>query len=127
MSFLFASNLVGIYSVLIGLMMIGLWFSLLLTKKVPELKSANYAPKLIAYHIVAEFLTAIMLIISGIGLFLVSDWARILSAISLGMLLYSVINSPGKYAHEKNLPMVIVFTTITVLTIAAIISLFILI
>jgi len=127
MSFLFATNLVGIYSVLIGLMMLGMWVSLLLTKKVPELKSASYAPKLIAYHIVAEFLTAILLIVSGVGLFLVSDWARILSAISLGMLLYSVINRKGKYAHEKNLPMEIAFTTITVLTVAALISLFILI
>ncbi len=127
MSLLSASNLVGIYSVLIGLMMIGMWVSLLLTKQVPELKPASYAPRLIAYHIVAELLTAIVLIISGVGLFLVSDWARILSAISLGMLLYSVINSPGKYAHENNLPMVAIFTIITILTVVAIITLFVLI
>jgi len=127
MSLLSASNLVGIYSVLIGLMMIGMWVSLLLTKQVPELKPASYAPRLIAYHIVAELLTAFVLIISGVGLFLVSDWARILSAISLGMLLYSVINSPGKYAHENNLSMVIIFTIITILTVVAITSLFILI
>ena len=125
MSLLSASNLVGIYSVLIGLMMIGMWVSLLLTKQVPELKPASYAPRLIAYHIVAELLTAIVLIISGVGLFLVSDWAKILSAISLGMLLYSVINSPGKYAHENNLPMVAMFTIITILTVVATIALFV--
>ncbi len=123
MSLLSASNLVGIYSVLIGLMMIGMWISLLLTKQVPELRPASYAPRLIAYHIVAELLTAIVLIISGVGLFLVSDWAKILSAISLGMLLYSVINSPGKYAHENNLPMVAIFTIITILTVVAIVAL----
>ncbi len=127
MSLLSASNLVGTYSVLIGLMMIGMWVSLLLTKQVPELKPASYAPRLIAYHIVAELLTAIVLIISGVGLFLGSDWSRILSAISLGMLLYSVINSPGKYAHENNLPMVAMFTIITILTVVAIITLFVLI
>ncbi len=125
MSLLSASNLVGIYSVLIGLMMIGMWVSLLLTKQVPELRPASYAPRLIAYHIVAELLTAIVLIISGVGLFLVSDWAKILSAISLGMLLYSVINSPGKYAHENNLPMVAIFTIITILTVVAIVALII--
>ena len=125
MSLLSASNLVGIYSVLIGLMMIGMWVSLLLTKQVPELKPASYAPRLIAYHIVAELLTAIVLIISGVGLFLGSVWSRILSAISLGMLLYSVINSPGKYAHENNLPMVAMFTIITILTVVATIALFV--
>jgi len=107
-------------------MMIGMWVSLLLTKQVPELKPASYAPRLIAYHIVVELLTAIVLIISGVGLFLVGDWAKILSAISLGMLLYSVINSPGKYAHENNLPMVAVFTIITILTVGAMITLFVL-
>ena len=127
MSLLSSGNLVGIYSVVIGLMMIGMWISLLVTKQVPELKPANYAPRLIAYHIVAELLTAIILIISGVGLFLVSDWAKILSAISLGMLLYSVINSPGKYAHEDNLPMVAMFTIITILTVVATIALFLLV
>jgi hypothetical protein len=127
MSLLSASNFVGIYSVLIGLMMIGMWVSLLLAKQVPELKPASYAPKLIAYHLIAEILTGIVLIVSGVGLFLGSDWSRILSAISLGMLLYSVINSPGKYAHENNLPMVAIFTIITILTVVAIITLFVLI
>ncbi len=127
MDLLSASNLVGIYAVSIGLLIIGLWISLLLTKQVPELKPASYAPRLIAYHIVAELLTAIVLIISGVGLFLGSDWARTLSAISLGMLLYSVINSPGKYAHENNLPMVAMFTIITILTVVAIVTLFVLI
>jgi len=50
-----------------------------------------------------------------------------LSAVSLGMLLYSVINSPGKYAQENNLPMVVIFTIITILTVVAIITLFVLI
>ena len=124
MSLLSANNLVGAYSVLIGLMMIGMWVFLLLTDKVPELQPDSYAPRLIIYHIVAELLTGIVLIISGVGLFLGSDWARTLSAISLGMLLYTVINSPGKYAHEGNLPMVAMFTVITILTVVAIVALF---
>ncbi len=44
-----------------------------------------------------------------------------------GMLRYSVINSPGKYAHENNLPMVTVFTVITILTVVATIALFVLV
>jgi hypothetical protein len=58
-------------------MMIGMWLSLISRKQVPELKPASYAPRLITYHIVAELLTAIMLIISGVGLFFGSDWPRI--------------------------------------------------
>ena len=124
MGLLSASNLVATYAILIGLMMIGMWVSLLLTNQVPELQPASFAPRLIAYHIVAEILTAVVLIISGVGLFLGSDWAKTLSAISLGMLLYTVINSAGKYAHEDNLPMVAMFTVVTILTVAAIVALF---
>lgn len=127
MDLLSASNLVGIYAVLIGLLIIGLWISLLSAQQVPELKPASYAPRLITYHIVAELLTASVLIISGVRLLLGSYWANMLSAVSLGMLLYSVINSPGKYAQENNLPMVVIFTIITILTVVAIITLFVLI
>lgn len=101
--------------------------SLLLKKQVPELQTDSFAPRLIAYHILAELLTATMLITSGAGLFSGSDWAKMLSATSLGMLLYTVINSPGKYAHEDNLPMVAMFTAITILTVVAITTLFALI
>lgn len=124
MVLLSASNLVAIYAILIGLMMIGMWFSLLLTNQVPELQRASFAPRLIAYHIVAEILTAVVLIISGVGLFLGRDWAKTLSAISLGMLLYTVTNSSGKYAQEDNSPRVAMFTVVTILTAVAIIALF---
>jgi len=124
MNLLSANNLIAIYCILIGLMMIGMWLYLLLKNQVPELQPESYAPKLISYHVVAELLTGIFLIISGAGLFLGSDWARMLSAISLGMLFYSVINSPGKYAHENNVPMVAMFTVITILTVMAMVALF---
>ena len=124
MSLLSTNNLVGAYSVLIGLMMIVWWVSLVLTNQVPELKPESYAPRLIFYHITAELLTGIVLTTSGVGLLLGSDWARTLSAISLGMLLYTAINSPGKYAQEDNLPMVAMFTVITILTVMAIVALF---
>lgn len=124
MNLLSANNLVGTYSVLIGLMMIVWWFFLLLSTQVPELKPDSYAPRLMIYHITVELLTGIVLIISGVGLLLSSDWARTLSAVSLGMLLYTSINSPGKYAQEDNLPMVAMFAVITILTVVAIVALF---
>ena len=81
-------------------------------------------PKEITFHLIAEFSTAVLLIISGIGLLLRSGWTRTLSPISLGMLLYTVINSAGFYAHQNNLPMVAMFLVLIILTVVAIIALF---
>jgi len=120
MGLLSATNLVAVYSVLIGFMMIGMWISLLSTAQVPEL---HERPKELAFHLAAEFLTAILLIISGIGLLLKNDWARMLSLIALGMLLYTVIMSAGYYAHQGNTPMVAMFVALTILTILAIVVL----
>lgn len=124
MSLLSISKLVGLFSAVIGLMIIGWWATLLLTNQVPELKPDGYAPRLIIYHVTAELLTGIVLIISGVGLLLSSDRARGFSAISLGMLLYTAINSTGKFSQEDNLPMVALFTVITILTGVAIVALF---
>ena len=124
MSLLSTSKLVGLFSAVIGLMIIGWWATLLLTNQVPELKPDGYAPRLIIYYVTAELLTGIVLIISGVGLLLSSDWARGFSAISLGMLLYAAINSTGKFSQEDNLPMVALFTVITILTGVAIVALF---
>ncbi|MDH5448200.1 MAG: hypothetical protein OEY24_03120 [Candidatus Bathyarchaeota archaeon] len=119
-----AGNMVAAYSLLVGLMMIGMWLSLFLKKQVPELREK---PKAISFHLIAEVSTAVLLIVSGIGLFLSSEWTWMLSPISLGMLLYSIINSPGKYADENNLPMVTVFLVLIILTVIAIVALFILV
>ena len=121
MSWLSASNLVGAYSVLIGLAMIGMWTVLLATNQVPELQAERRRATL---HLAAEFLTAILLIISGAGLLLGSEWTRTLSPVSLGMLLYTVIVSAGYYANKDVLSMVTMFIVLTILTVVAIIALF---
>ena len=121
MVLLSASNLVAVYSVLTGFAMIGMWTMLLARNQMPELQAE---PRRATLHLVAEFLTAILLIISGAGLLLGSEWARTLSPISLGMLLYTVIISAGYYANQDDLPMVAMFMVLTVLTIMAIVALF---
>lgn len=124
MSWLSTRRMVGPYSVVIGLIIIGWWTALFLTDQVPELQTDGYAPRLIIYHVTAEFLTGVLLIVSGVGLLLSRDWARGVSAISLGMLLYTALNSTGKFSQEDNLPMVALFTAITILTGVAMIILF---
>lgn len=121
MGVLSVSNLVAIYSILVGFAMIGMWGFLLSTDQVPELGEGSRG---IYFTLTAEFLTAVLLIISGAGLWLGSQWARTLSPISLGMLLYTVIASAGYDADRNNLPMVAMFIVLTVLTVAAISALF---
>jgi len=114
-----ASSLVAVYGILVGLSMIGMWAFLLLTDQVPP----SEKPWAITFHLIAEFSTAVLLIVSGVGLWLNSEWAKRLSLISLGMLLYSVVASPGYYAQKNNVPMVVMFFVFIILTVIAIIAL----
>ena len=116
---LFASSLVAIYSVLLGLVMIGFWVLALSSNIVPP----EEKPWAITFHVIAEFSTAILLIISGVGLWFGSEWARSLSTLALGLLLYIVIYSPGYYAQRNNLPMAAMFIVLIILTVLAIIAL----
>jgi len=119
MGLISANSLVAVYAILVGLSMIGMWAYLLLTDQVP----ASEKPWAITFHLIAEFSTAVLLIVSGAGLWLNSEWAKRLSLISLGMLLYSVVASPGYYAQKNNLPMVVMFVVFIILTVIAIIAL----
>ena len=114
-----ASNVIAVYSILIGLFMIGYWVFALSTNLVPP----EEKPWAITFHVIAEFSTAILLIISGVGLWFSSAWARMFSALALGLLLYIAIYSPGYFAQKNNLPMVAMFIVLIVLTVAAIITL----
>ena len=58
-------KIAAIYSIIIGIVMILWWLSSLATNQVPEIKSA---PLQISYHLLAEFLTAILLLIGGFGM-----------------------------------------------------------
>ena len=115
-----AKKAVAIYSSVVGFFMLIFWSALLLTDQVPP----EQIPRAISFHLAGEILTALLLIFSGAGLWLEKHWARILSPFALGMLLYTVIVSPGYYAQLGNLPMVIMFTILIALTIAALIGLF---
>ncbi len=72
------------------------------------------------FHLAAEFGTALLLIAAGAGSFLNLPGTSVLMPIALGMLLYSVVNSPGFYAGKRNWPMVNMFMVLAVLTIAAV-------
>jgi peptidoglycan/LPS O-acetylase OafA/YrhL len=107
-------KLASIYTIIIGIAMICMWVAFLITNQVPEI---NTAPLEITYHLLAEFLTAILLLIGGFGMFTKKAWGFHAYLISLGMLLYTVIVSAGYYANLGEMIMVAMFTVFQVLTI----------
>jgi len=106
-------RIAAVYGMLVGVAMIGLWITLLLTGEVPELETN---PLEIRYHLAAEVLTAVALVGSGAGLWQGRRWADRAFAVALGLLLYTVINSAGYYADLGDVGMVGVFTALTALT-----------
>lgn len=107
-------KLASIYAIIIGIAMMCMWVGFLITNQIPEI---NNAPLEITYHLLAEFLTAILLLIGGFGLFAKKAWGFHLYLISMGMLLYTVIVSAGYYANLGDMIMVGMFTVFQVLTI----------
>ncbi len=111
-------RIVAGYSILVGLLMTGLWVMLISTGQVPYLDSPQVEIKL---HIVTELITAWSLILGGVSIF--KGWAlkRILPYISHGMLLYSIINSSGYYLDLGETGMAGMFAILLVCTIASIV------
>ena len=102
----------GIYSLIIGTMMIMQWAFFIITGQVPELQTE---PIRIAFHLVAEGVTALALILSGIGLLGNRTWGRNAAFIALGMLLYTSLVSPGYFAQQGSWPLVGLFVVILAL------------
>ncbi len=106
-------KITAIYSIIIGIIMIGMWTFFLVAGLVPEFSANSIA---ISLHLVAEFLTAILLLISGIGLIMKQKWGFNVNLVALGMLLYTVIVSPGYYAKPGGEVFLGMFGVLIVLT-----------
>ena len=103
----------SIYTIIIGIAMLSMWIFLLGKREVPELATK---PTQISFHLVAEFLTSIMLVIGGIGMFSNQSWGYIIFYISIGMMIYSSINAAGFYGQLKDWPMFIILLTFTLIS-----------
>jgi len=111
----------AIYALVVGLGMIGQWTFFLVTRQVPELKTE---PVRITFHLAAEFLTAMVLIVSGVGLLGGASWSRPLYLVSIGMLLYTSIVSPGYFAQKREWPLAAMFAVLFVLALLSLVLLF---
>ena len=72
----------------------------------------------IALHLTAELATALLLAIGGV--LLARGGTRWLALVGLGMLLYTVIQSPGYFLGRHEMGPVVMFAVLGGLTIAAI-------
>ena len=104
---------IAIYSVIVGIAMLGIWIVQLLTGQAPELQTA---PIEIALAIIADWLTAIMLLVSGFGLLSGRNWAYKLYLFALGMLVYSLLISTVYFGQLENTIFVVLFTVLFILS-----------
>ncbi len=113
-------KLPAIYALAVGLLMFVQWTFFLLNGQVPELQTA---PIQTAFHLAAEFITALALIASGAGLLRRAPWARSLALLALGMLLYTLIQSPGYFAQQQTWPLVAMFAVLLLLALISLMQL----
>ena len=99
------------YGIVVGSLMIIQWILSILSGGVPEFQTE---PWRIAFHLAAEFFTAIMLILGGIAVLRSMAWGRTVLLIGLGMVIYSEIVSPGYFAQLDQWPMVGIFIVLLV-------------
>lgn len=106
----------SIYVITVGLMMFLMWSFFLITGMVPELETK---PAEIILHLTAEFSTALILILAGIFLLKNSRLAQFLYPLSIGMLLYTLIVSPGYYIQSKDYGFAAMFAGLILLSVLA--------
>ena len=102
----------SIFAIAVGIAMVGIWLMLFFTGQVPELVTD---PLIIAFHLIAELVAAFFLIAGGVMLFWRHPLGEKVYLVSLGMLLYTVINSSGYYAQRGDWSFVTMFAILFVL------------
>jgi peptidoglycan/LPS O-acetylase OafA/YrhL len=107
------------YGIIVGVMIIAQWTGFMIMGQVVELESE---PTRIAFHLAAEFGTAIALIIGSIGLAKRLSWGYPAFLVSQGMLAYTIIISPGYFAQDGELLFVGMFAALWVMTIAIVVT-----
>jgi hypothetical protein len=106
----------SIFAIVVGVGMIGQWVLFLVTDQVPELRTE---PLRIRFHLAAEFMTAVALLIAGVGVLTGQTWGRRSYLLATGTLLYTVVVSPGYFAEKGQWAFVAMFAVLLVLTLVS--------
>ncbi len=99
----------AIFSILMGSTMFGTWTFLLSTRQFPEIQTV---PLESGYLLVAEFLTAVSLIVAGYGVLRSRPWALALILVALGELIYCTIRFAGELGQDGSAPGLAFFSVV---------------
>ena len=102
----------GGYAVVVGALTLAQWGFFILSGQVPELESE---PVAIGFHLAAEALMAVTLLLTGVALLRGRRGAVPLALVAYGMLLYTAVNSPGYFAQLGQWPLVAMFGAVLAL------------
>lgn len=104
------TKIVAYYSIFIGISVIAMWIMILLTETPSEGKTE------LSFHLFSEFLMALLCLITGILLLRNNSKGKMLNILGLGMVIYSVLNAAGYYGERKDIPFMIIFIILFILT-----------
>ena len=107
-------TVVSVYSITMGVAMLTMWTVLWAIGAIPEMMTKPWE---IAMHLTAEFTTAGLLVTSGIGLWLDTRWATRVNVFASGMLVYTLIQSPGYYLQHRADILVAMFAVVFLVTV----------
>jgi hypothetical protein len=99
-------SLATLFAVLAGLFLLLQWSYFFATGQMADLRTE---PAKAALHLLAEFVTAVALIVGGWAVFADQAWGMQLYLVAMGMLLYAVINGSGEYVEIRAWTMAGVF------------------
>jgi peptidoglycan/LPS O-acetylase OafA/YrhL len=110
------SKFASIYAVAVGALMIIMWSFFIVSGQVPEFQTK---PEETLLHIVAEMLTALLLLVSGVLVLRRITWGNLTLLVAFGMLFYTMIVSPGYYIQNGTGAFVVMFALLLALGIVA--------
>jgi lipopolysaccharide export LptBFGC system permease protein LptF len=108
-------KIVGYYSIFIGIAVIAMWTIILFTQYPPEGKTE------LTFHLISEFIMAFLCLLSGILILRNKSIGKHLSILGFGMIIYSVLNASGYYGENNEVPMMLMFIALSILTSIAVI------
>jgi hypothetical protein len=107
-------TVVSVYSITMGVAIIAFWSVLWAIGAIPDLMNKPWE---IAMHLAAEFTTAGLLLVSGLGLWFQARWALRVNVFASGMLVYSLIQTPGYYLERNAMIFVLMLAVSFLITV----------
>ena len=99
------------YGIVVGFLILAQWAFFLATGAVPETRTAPWS---IGFHLAAELVLALALILGGFATWRSTKWGAQVLPVGLGMALYSEIASPGYFAQQGSWMLVGMFAVLLI-------------